>query len=71
MSARLGLPFLVTAIYTDKLLARLKSVRNLGRWLQVGAGIAMVLMGLAMITGMLTAFSFWLLKTFPVFATIG
>ena len=70
-SLGLGLPFLVTAIYTDKLLARLKSVRNLGRWLQVGAGIAMVLMGLAMITGMLTAFSFWLLKTFPVFATIG
>jgi len=28
-------------------------------------------MGIAMITGMLTAFAFWLLRTFPVFATIG
>lgn len=70
-SLGLGLPFLITAMYTDKLLARLKSVRKLGRWLQVGAGLAMALMGVAMITGMLTASSFWLLKTFPIFATIG
>jgi cytochrome c-type biogenesis protein len=70
-SLGLGLPFLATAIYTDKLLAWLKSARTAGRWLQVGAGVAMVLMGVAMITGMLTAFSFWLLQTFPIFATFG
>ena len=70
-SLGLGLPFLATAVYTDKLLAWLRSVRRVGRWLQVGAGVAMVLMGVAMITGMLTAFSFWLLQTFPVFGTIG
>jgi cytochrome c-type biogenesis protein len=28
-------------------------------------------MGLAMITGQLTTFSYWLLETFPGFATIG
>jgi cytochrome c-type biogenesis protein len=31
----------------------------------------MVLMGVAMVTGRLTAFSYWLLETFPVFQTIG
>jgi cytochrome c-type biogenesis protein len=31
----------------------------------------MVLMGLAMITGELSAFSYWLLETFPSLATIG
>ncbi len=70
-SLGLGLPFLATAIYTDRLLIWLKSARQFGRWLQVGAGASMVLMGVAMITGMLTTFSFWLLQTFPVFAAIG
>ena len=42
-----------------------------GRWLQIGAGGVMVLTGIAMITGQLSAFSCWLLDTFPVFARIG
>ncbi|MHB8666020.1 MAG: cytochrome c biogenesis CcdA family protein [Burkholderiales bacterium] len=63
-SLGLGLPF-------DQLLGWLKSVRRIGRWLQVGAGASMVLMGVAMITGMLTSFSFWLLQTFPALGTIG
>ena len=46
-------------------------MRRLGRWLQIGAGAAMVLMGVAMITGWLSTFAFWLLKNFPVFARIG
>jgi len=70
-SLGLGLPFLATAVYTDKLLAWLKSARRIGRWLQVGAGASMVLMGVAMITGMLTTFSFLLLRTFPALGTIG
>ena len=70
-SLGLGIPFLVTAVYTDGLLAWLKSVRRIGRWLQIGAGAAMILMGVAMITGMLSSFSFWLLQTFPAFGTIG
>ncbi len=70
-SLGLGLPFLATAVYTDRLLGWLKSARRMGRWLQLGAGASMVLMGVAMITGMLTTFSFWLLRTFPILATIG
>lgn len=70
-SLGLGIPFMVTAVFTEALLARLKSLRKAGRWLQVGAGAGMILMGLAMITGMLSTFGFWLLKTFPVFQTIG
>lgn len=70
-SLGLGVPFLATALFTGVMLKRLKSLRQTGRWLQIGAGVAMVFMGIAMITGMLTAFAFWLLKTFPVFAAIG
>ena len=67
----LGVPFLVAAAFVGGFLARLRSVRRLGRPLQATAGAVMVAMGALMITGQLTAFSFWLLEAFPVLATIG
>jgi len=70
-SLGLGIPFLATAAFTGALLKGLKSMRRVGRWLQIGAGAGMVFMGLAMITGMLSALAFWLLNTFPAFAAIG
>ena len=70
-SLGLGIPFLLTAAFTGALLKWLRSVRRIGRWLQVGAGAGMVLMGFAMTTGLLTTFAFWLLNTFPAFAAIG
>ena len=70
-SLGLGIPFLATAVFAGALLKWLKSMRRIGRWLQIGAGAGMVLMGFAMITGMLSSFAFWLLNTFPAFAAIG
>ena len=70
-SLGLGIPFVATALFTGALLRWLKPIRRWGRRLQLGAGVAMIFMGTAMITGWLTAFAYWLLKTFPVFATIG
>ncbi len=70
-AAGLGVPFLVSALFTRELLGRLKKLGRAGRRLQFAAGIIMVAMGLAMITGQLTALSLWLLRTFPVLGTIG
>ncbi len=70
-SVGLGIPFLATAVFTGRLLRWLKSMRRIGRALQVAAGVVMVLMGIAMITGQLSAFGFWLLNTFSVFRSIG
>lgn len=70
-SLGLGVPFLLAAIFTDALTARLRSIGRAGLVLQVGAGGLMVLMGIAMISGQLSAFSYWLLATFPALATIG
>jgi cytochrome c-type biogenesis protein len=39
--------------------------------MQVVAGLILVVMGIAMISGKLTAFSYWLLQTFPVLGRIG
>ncbi len=70
-SVGLGIPFLATAVFTGRLLRWLKSMRRVGRSLQVAAGVVMAVMGIAMITGQLSAFGFWLLRTFPVFQAMG
>jgi cytochrome c-type biogenesis protein len=70
-SLGLGVPFLLTAMFTDVIAHRLKNVRRLGRWLQVMAGAAMVLMGIAMVTGQMSVMAYWFLDTFPILARIG
>jgi cytochrome c-type biogenesis protein len=70
-SLGLGLPFLMAAIFTGGFLARMRIMRRFGRPLQLLAGGVMVLMGIAMITGYLSAFSYWLLDAFPVLGNIG
>jgi cytochrome c-type biogenesis protein len=70
-SLGLGIPFLAAAVFTDRLFARLRKLGRLGRSLQIGAGGVVVGMGVAMLAGQLTAFSYWLLETFPALARIG
>jgi cytochrome c-type biogenesis protein len=70
-AAGLGVPFMLSAFFMRELLGRLKALRRAGRMLQAGAGVVMVAMGVAMATGQLTAFSYWLLETFPALGRIG
>jgi cytochrome c-type biogenesis protein len=70
-SLGLGIPFVVAAAFTDGLLAKLKTIGRVGRGLRLFAGSVMILMGGAMLTGQLPAFSYWLLDTFPLLARIG
>lgn len=70
-SLGLGIPFLIAAVFMDRLIGRFKTLGRTGRILQIGAGVVVIALGLAMITGRLTAFSYWLLDTFPVLSKIG
>ncbi len=67
----LGLPFLLAAVFLRELLGWLSFLRRVGRPLQIGAGVFMILFGVAMATGKLAALSYWLLDTFPVLGRIG
>jgi cytochrome c-type biogenesis protein len=67
----LGVPFMTSAAFADGFVRRLKSMRRMGRALQIGAGGVMIAMGLAMVTGTTSRFSFWLLENVPILSHIG
>lgn len=70
-AAGLGVPFLLTALFTRELAGRLRALRRFGTVLQIAAGLILIVMGIAMMTGQLSRFGFWLLDTFPIFQRIG
>ena len=70
-SLGLGLPFLLAALFTGTLLARMRALGRAGRNLQRAAGGLLVAMGVLMVTGQLETLAYWLLETFPALANIG
>lgn len=70
-SLGLGIPFFLAAMFTQGLLGSMVRMRKAGRALKIGSGLVMVAMGIAMMTGTLSWFAFWLLSRFPVFGQIG
>ena len=70
-AAGLGVPFLLVAVFTRELAARMRVLRRVGWLLQIVAGVVLVVMGIAMMTGELSRFAFWLLETFPALGRIG
>lgn len=70
-SAGLGVPFLLSAAFTDHFMRRMSGFRSLGRRLHQASGLAMIAMGIAMVTGQLSALSYYLLDALPVLGTLG
>jgi cytochrome c-type biogenesis protein len=70
-SLGLGLPFLAAALFTESLISRLQPLSRIGRSLQLGAGAVVALLGVLIMTGQLSAVSYWLLDAFPGFARLG
>ena len=67
----LGVPFLLSAAFTNGLMRRMGTMRQAGRWLKIGSGIVMMAMGIAMMTGYMSIMSYLLLEYFPMLSTIG
>jgi len=70
-SLGLGLPFIAAALFTDGLMMRLRAFGRLSRSLQFAGGVVVTAIGIAMLTGELTSFSYWLLDNFPILARFG
>jgi len=70
-SLGLAVPFFFSALFLHQMTGRWKRLRLAGRTLQTVAALVMVAMGIAIMTGELTTFSYWLLETFPALGKIG
>jgi cytochrome c-type biogenesis protein len=70
-SLGLGVPFLLTALFTNHFLAHMKRLRRWSRTIHIGSGVILILMGLAITTGQLAVVSYWFLEIFPVLGRIG
>jgi cytochrome c-type biogenesis protein len=70
-SAGLGIPFLLTGTFLNELAGRWRRLRRAGPPLQALAGVVMIVVGVAIMSGQLTVFSYWLLEMFPALGRIG
>jgi cytochrome c-type biogenesis protein len=67
----LGVPFLLAALFADRAAKVLGKFRRVGVALQIGGGLVLVALGVAMITGQLSVFAIWLLDTVPALGRLG
>lgn len=70
-AAGLGVPFILVALCAESGSLSSRRWRRFGHILQVLAGSTMIVVGIAMMTGTLSAAALWLLETFPALARLG
>ena len=70
-AAGLGIPFLLAALFMTRALGLMNRIKRHMKLIERIMGGLLVLVGLALLTGAFTSFSFWLLETFPALATFG
>jgi cytochrome c-type biogenesis protein len=67
----IGIPFLLAAVFASRFLAWAARFRKHMHKVEIAMGALLILTGLLFVTGQMSTISYWLLETFPVFATIG
>jgi cytochrome c-type biogenesis protein len=67
----LGLPFLIVAATLQRSLGLLRQMRRHMGVIEKAMGVLLLLVGIALVTGAFSAFSWWLLETFPGMALLG
>ncbi|EAS51182.1 cytochrome c-type biogenesis protein, transmembrane region, DsbD family [Aurantimonas manganoxydans SI85-9A1] len=70
-SIGIGVPFLLAAAFATRFLAFAARIRRHMATVEKIMGGALVVTGILFVTGQMATISYWLLGTFPVFATIG
>lgn len=70
-AAGLGIPFLLTAIFLRRALGLMAGLKRHMATIERVMGVLLVGVGVMMITGAFSDFSFWLLETFPALGLIG
>ena len=67
----LGVPFLLAAIFLNRSMALMNRMkRHMGLIEKIMGGL-LLFVGIMLVTGLFSTFSWWLLETFPALATLG
>jgi cytochrome c-type biogenesis protein len=67
----IGIPFILAAVFASRFLAWAARFKRHMHKVEMTMGVFLILTGILFITGQMSAISYWLLETFPIFATIG
>ena len=67
----LGLPFLLAAIFVQRSMGLMTWLKPHMGMIEKVMGLMLLAVGVALVTGAFSAFSWWLLETFPVMQRIG
>jgi cytochrome c-type biogenesis protein len=67
----LGLPFLLAALFIDRSMTLMNRLKKHMKLIERAMGALLLLVGLALLTGAFSAFSWWLLETFPALGALG
>jgi cytochrome c-type biogenesis protein len=70
-AAGLGVPFLLAAMFITRAMGLMNRIKPYMKTIERIMGVLLILVGLALVTGAFSLFSFWLLETFPALATLG
>jgi len=70
-AAGLGIPFLLVAMFVGRSMALMNRLKPHMAMIEKLMGLLLIVVGLALVTGAFSAFSFWLLETFPRLAELG
>ena len=67
----LGIPFLLAAIFIQRAMGVMNRLKRHMGTIEKAMGGLLVLVGLALLTGAFTRFSWWLLEVFPALSYLG
>lgn len=67
----LGLPFLLAALFIERAMGVMTRLKRHLKTIERVMGVLLIVVGLALMTGAFSAFSFWLLETFPILSVLG
>ena len=67
----LGLPFLLAAVFLSRAMGLMNRMKRHMALIEKVMGLLLVAVGLMLLTGAFTSFSFWLLETFPALGELG
>lgn len=70
-AAGLGIPFLLAAMFLTRSMALMNRMKRHMGMIEKVMGVLLLLVGIALITGAFSTFSWWLLETFPSLALLG